>query len=455
MTAVEANAVHAAYSQWLEDHRGACTELESLKKEVTTMKEELTKSQERTNRLIDESLLRTPASQGAGTPVVHRIKPHQPSPFDGSQDLEIVKRFLDEVEHYVRQGASACPSATLDNQLIDTVWRFLSVKTFRWFELEMSRHGILTIPPANHDYGITWKSVREAFKAQFVPVVAVSVVRKQWHALKFNRNEVLTFNRRALELIEILGGSLKITRDDPLWEEYLLKLPEMLSRDVTQQAQMTRRISKADLTLGDMMEVVTERTLPYLPAGTTGSRVLGSSPDEGSATTPVHQDPMDLSNLEETELNTIDRSVKCYRCLGFSHVARQCGTPISTDRSAKFRAGKESGLQGNWRRDSTDRVGKSATTKHHNSNSHTLAKGGRDGDQVRSRRINTINDNKEPHTGSYYPGNWADNSSASEAEEEDTIEEETSMDRGGRGDGKQEREEGSMKGEGKAGKGRQ
>jgi len=218
---------------------------------------------------------------------------------------------------------------------------------------------------------------------------------------------------------------------------------------------MTRRISKADLTLGDVMEVVTERTLPYLPAGTTGSRVLGSSPDEGSATTPVHQDPMDLSNLEETELNTIDRSVKCYRCLGFGHVARQCGTPISTDRSAKFRAGKESGLQGNWRRDSTDRVGKSATTKHHNGNSHTLAKGGRDGDQVRSRRINTINDNKEPHTGSYYPGNWADNSSASEAEEEDTIEEETSMDRGGRGDGKQEREEGSMKGEGKAGKGRQ
>ena len=196
VTAVEANAVHAAYSQWLEDHRGACTELESLKKEVTTMKEELTKSQERTNRLIDESLLRTPASQGAGTPVVHRIKPRQPSPFDGSQDLEIVKRFLDEVEHYVRQGASACPSATLDNQLIDTVWRFLSVKTFRWFELEMSRHGILTIPPANHDYGITWKSVKEAFKAQFVPVVAVSVVRKQWHALKFSRNEVLTFNRR-------------------------------------------------------------------------------------------------------------------------------------------------------------------------------------------------------------------------------------------------------------------
>ena len=455
VTAVEANAVQAAYSQWLEVHRGACTELETLKKKMKTLKGELTKAQERTNRLIDESLLRTPASQGAGTSAVHRIKLRQPSPFDGSHDLEVVTRFLNEVEHYVRQGVSACPSATLDNQLIDTVWRFLSVKTFRWFKLEMSRHDILTIPPANHDYGITWKSVKAAFRAQFVPVVAVSVVRKQWHTLKFSRNEVLTFNRRALELIEILGGSLRITRDDPLWEEYLLKLPGMLSRDVTQQAQMTRRISKEDLTLGDIMEVVTEQTLPYLPAGTTGSRVSGSSLDEGPAAIPLHQDPMDLSNLEEAELNTIDRSVKCYRCLGFGHVARHCGTPSSTDRSVKFRAGKKSGLRDYWRRDSTNRYGKSTTTKHHNGNSHTLAKGSRDGDQVRNHGINTINDNKESHTRSYYPGNWVDNSSASEAEEEDTIDEETNTDRGGRGDGKQEREEGSMKGEGKVGKGKQ
>jgi len=58
VTAVEANAVQAAYSQWLEVHRGACTELETLKKEMKIMKGELTKAQERTNRLIDESLLR-------------------------------------------------------------------------------------------------------------------------------------------------------------------------------------------------------------------------------------------------------------------------------------------------------------------------------------------------------------------------------------------------------------
>jgi hypothetical protein len=361
VTAVGANAVHVAYSQWAAAQVETRTELKTLKKEMKTMREELAKSQARTNRLFDDSLLRTPASQG--TSAVHKVRPRPPSVFDGSQDLEVVTRFLDEVVHYVRQGASACPSATLDNQLVDTVWRFLSVKIFRWFELEMSRHDIFTIPPANNDYGITWKTVKAAFVAQFVPVTAVSVVRKQWHALKFNKNEVLKFNRRALELIEILGGSLKITRNDPLWEEYLLKLPEMLAKDVTQQAQITHRISKEDLTLGDMMEVVVERTLPYLPAGTTGSGTVGSShggvatagTGERQATTPVHHDPMDLSNLEDTDLYVVDEegAKRCFHCTGFGHLARQCPTPNSSARPAQFR--QKNGLQrdeGNSQRDS-------------------------------------------------------------------------------------------------------
>ena len=45
----------------------------------------------------------------------------------------------------------------------------------------------------------------------------MSVVRNEWRALKFNKNQVLKFNQRALELIEILGGSLWSMRGDPLW----------------------------------------------------------------------------------------------------------------------------------------------------------------------------------------------------------------------------------------------
>ena len=59
------------------------------------------------------------------------------------------------------------------------------------------------------------------------------------------------FNHRALELIEILGGSLTITREDPLWEEYLQKLPEVTA-NITQQAHLMCRIQNISLTLSDM-----------------------------------------------------------------------------------------------------------------------------------------------------------------------------------------------------------
>jgi len=90
---------------------------------------------------------------------VHKIKPHEPTRFDGSQNLEVVTKFLNDVEHYVRQGGSMCPKATLDNQHIDTIWRFLTTKIFGWFENEMKRRGVNRIPPENHDYGITWAAV--------------------------------------------------------------------------------------------------------------------------------------------------------------------------------------------------------------------------------------------------------------------------------------------------------
>jgi hypothetical protein len=120
VTAVEANAVHTAYSQWTAAQLEACTELKTLKKEIKTIRDELAKAQARTNRLLDKSVLSTPAIHGMAS-AVHKVKPRPPSIFDRSLDLKVVTRVLDEDIHYVRQGPSACPSATLDNQLIDTV----------------------------------------------------------------------------------------------------------------------------------------------------------------------------------------------------------------------------------------------------------------------------------------------------------------------------------------------
>jgi len=71
-----------------------------------------------------------------------------------------------------------CPKAILGNQHIDTIWHFLTAKIFGWFENDMKRCGVDRIPPANHDYGITWAAVRSVFKKQFIPEVSILVIQK-------------------------------------------------------------------------------------------------------------------------------------------------------------------------------------------------------------------------------------------------------------------------------------
>ena len=237
-----------------------------------------------------------------------------------------------------------CPKATMDNQNIDTFWRFLSVKIFRWFEKDMKGMEVDVIPPVNNDYKIEWVDFKKTFKEQFVPEVAVSVVRNEWRALKFNKSQVLKFNQRVLELVEILGGSLSITRGDALWEEYLRKLPEAAAQDITQQARLMRRVHKIELTLSDMMDIVAERTLPYLPpTAPSGTPRVASTPPVTTSTVD-YGDPMDLSNMEDPELYTVDEASKrCFRCLGFGHIAKLCPTPSSSVRPAQFRQKQQDG----------------------------------------------------------------------------------------------------------------
>jgi DNA anti-recombination protein RmuC len=60
----------------------ARTELNALKKEIKTIRNELAKAQTRINRLLDKSLLRMTASQG--TSAVHKVNSYLPSLFDES-----------------------------------------------------------------------------------------------------------------------------------------------------------------------------------------------------------------------------------------------------------------------------------------------------------------------------------------------------------------------------------
>jgi len=344
------------------------TRITTLEKEVAALQEESTKYRSQTDKWAerygtladDYQTLRSTANTTSEVQntIAQKIKPFGPKRYKGSQDLEVVTRYLDEVEHYVRQGASMCPKASSDNQNIDIFWRFLSVKIFRWFEKVMKERKVDTIPPIDNDYKVKWGDFKKVFKEQFVPEVAVSVVRNEWRALKFNRNQVLKFNQRALELIEILGGSLSITRENPLWEEYLQKLPEAAAQDVTQQARLMRRVHRIELTLSDMMDIMAERTLPCLPPTTLSDTPRVASTPTVTTSTADYGDPMDLSNMEDPELYTIDEASKrCFRCLGFGYIAKQCPTPNSSIRPAQFRLRQQNGShsQRDGSRSQTDR----------------------------------------------------------------------------------------------------
>ena len=431
------------------------TRIATLEKEVTTLREESTKYRGQTDKWAerygvladDYQTFRSTANTtpGVHNTIVQKIKPFGPKRYEGSQDLEVVTRYLDEVEHYVRQGASMCPKASADNQNIDTFWRFLSVKTFRWFEKEMRVKGVDVIPTADNDYKVKWADFKKIFKEQFVPEVAVSVIRNEWRALKFNKNQVLKFNQRALELVEILGGSLSITRENLLWDEYLRKLPEAAAQDVTQQARLMRRVHNIDLTLSDMMDIMAERTLPYLPPSVPPDtpRVASATPAATSATD--YGDPMDLSNLEDPELYVVDEAAKrCFRCLGFGHVARLCPTPSSSVRPALFRQKQQNGSysqrdesrssssasysqrdggrqrhEGNqqWRREPTTQhppasrqpMQRSPTARRHNLSptQKGLGKAGKLYMVGEDQRVYAV-DNHEAGSGAYFEGSWDD-----------------------------------------------
>jgi len=252
------------------------------------------------------------------------------------------------VQHYGRQGGAVCQKASEDNQKIDIFWRFLTAKVFHWFENCMKKQGVDTIPPKDYNYNTTWDAVKVLFKRQYIPEQAISVSRREWYALKFNRPQVLKFNQRALELITILGGSLTIMRENLLWEKYLIKLPEATQNDISPLARLTDILggdSQKQMTLSGMMDIVAAQTLPFMSMPS-GSVTQAQSPARPPT---AHGDPMDLSNIENDQLNAVvDRKIQCHHCLGFGHIIRQCGNPATDNRTVQFkpRGGCKGGREG-------------------------------------------------------------------------------------------------------------
>jgi len=80
--------------------------------------------------VISEQATKLQAGTLSQNLIIQKIKRHEPKRFDGSQDLEVVVQFLEDIQHYIR----VCQGASKDNQKIDTLWHFLTAKVFHWFE---------------------------------------------------------------------------------------------------------------------------------------------------------------------------------------------------------------------------------------------------------------------------------------------------------------------------------
>ena len=107
----------------------------TFEKEVAVLWDESTKYRGQADKWVerygklanDYQTLRTTANAtpGVQNTIIQKIKPFEPKWYKGAQDLEIVTRYVDEVEHYIRQGVSMCPKTSSDNQNIDTFLRLL------------------------------------------------------------------------------------------------------------------------------------------------------------------------------------------------------------------------------------------------------------------------------------------------------------------------------------------
>jgi hypothetical protein len=287
---VDVSIVRERYDRWRQDHEkliGLHDELwfehDQLQIQLIAATNEQTVS-DRESALEAEniSLKAHLAAQLARQSMDHLVD-HKPTIFTGTKDFEAVATFLGQVEHFVEQGGGAFPERltdpdgrsyelSLDDKLVDTFWRYVNREVLDWFKRATN---IARLPPHNHAYRISWEQLCTLFKDYYVPKIAKSVVRTQWRELKFMRNDMAGFNKRAYELMKLLGGSLELDResDSGLFEDYWLKLPDVARNEIAQLERMWGAVNRK-VTLGDAMNLANER---YLRVGSSGSTYLSTA----------------------------------------------------------------------------------------------------------------------------------------------------------------------------------
>ncbi|KAA8895438.1 hypothetical protein FN846DRAFT_996845 [Sphaerosporella brunnea] len=241
-------------------------------------------------------------------------KRHEPPIFMGEPKLKLVQAFIEKLEHYVRMGGTALPAnAELDNKLMDTAWRFFGGRVYEWFQAWWTTRPETdgqTIPTPNGQYRTTWKEFQEACRLRFVPEVAVTLVRKELSEMKFN-------------------VKTSFTRNDALYDAYVAKFSEALQAQIGASARMQKKLAPTlPFTLDDAMELVAEA---YAEGGTGAAKQTINTAISRTLNDMGGPQPMDLSLAKST-------SITCFRCKGIGHMAKNCPSSDTRERSSEWKS---------------------------------------------------------------------------------------------------------------------
>lgn len=276
--------------------------------------------------------------EGPSFEVRARLKEHRIPIYKAEPDLEIIIKFLKEVEHHVRLGGGEGDSE--DAKLIGLAWTHLdTLRAYPWFVSWVGAPPF-NIPEAAFTtggfLGCTWELFKTAFRNQFGAQHAIQKVRLQLRALKFNKFDVPAFHLRFLELCSLLDLQPSAPHTDGIFMDYHAKLPNDLQRTLDMSILSFNAIRQV-FTLADAIQLVAQDAA----RGQGPSHVLPSQPT-------IDPDAMDLSVMR-SELNATQRgnqSIRCFGCGGNGHIRADCPSSGGGNSGA---AGRDRASQP-WRR---------------------------------------------------------------------------------------------------------
>lgn len=255
------------------------------------------------------------------------LEKHSPKIYNGEVNQFAVVDFLDMCENFVAVGAGG--GLTRDNRCIDVAIRHVGHTVRCWLEDEWAQNYPNGELPTDFVFLCTWKRFRDDFVSKWVTSAARTTTRREYAALR-RSGDPAAFNTKCRNYIRMLTNGNKVSkigRDDPLFEIYVEKMPPRVA-DIIMMESRTRSYASgnAPYSLSDAMLTFEEQSALGSSYYNSTTYTSGPPPRATNPITTSDPDAMDLSAIQHSA------EIKCYRCTGFGHTARECATvPSSRD----------------------------------------------------------------------------------------------------------------------------